>query len=93
MEPNTLAGDKGQKSAVRDWGRFFRWVAVDDGRNMVTLWMGSEARENNSIAKMIAVLGSPNESQSKPGIKMVYPEQCTGLRRRPQLFMVGIAPY
>ena len=33
------------------------------------------------------------ESQSKPGAKMVYPESCTGLRRRPQLFMGGIVPY
>ena len=33
------------------------------------------------------------ESQSKPGTKMVYPEPCTGLRRRPQLFLVGIVPY
>ena len=33
-------------------------------------------------------LESP-ESQSKHGIKMVDPE----LRRRPQLFMVGIVPY
>ena len=33
------------------------------------------------------------ESQSKPGIKMVYPEPCKELRRRPQLFMAGIVPY
>ena len=29
--------------------------------------------------------GKPIESQSKPGSKMVYPEQCKELRRRPQL--------
>ena len=33
------------------------------------------------------------ESQSKPGIKMVYPEPCKELRRRPQLFLAGTAPY
>ena len=35
----------------------------------------------------------PVESQSKPGIKMVYPEPCKELRRRPQLFLAGTAPY
>ena len=33
------------------------------------------------------------ESQSKPGTKMVYPEPCQELRRRPQLVMAGIVPY
>ena len=28
----------------------------------------------------------------QPGIKMVYPELCKELRRRPQPFMVGIVP-
>ena len=36
---------------------------------------------------------SSHESKSKPGTKMVYPKPCTALRRRPQLFMVGIVPY
>ena len=35
---------------------------------------------------------SPSESQSNPGIKMVYPEPCKELRRRPQLFLAGTAP-
>ena len=35
----------------------------------------------------------PFEPQSKPGIKMVYPEACKELRRRPQLFLAGTAPY
>ena len=34
----------------------------------------------------------PPESQSKPGIKMLYPELCKDLRRRPQLFMAGSLP-
>ena len=33
------------------------------------------------------------ESQSKPGIKMVDPEPCKEIQRRPQLFMAGIVPY
>ena len=33
------------------------------------------------------------ESQSKPGTKMVDPEACKELRRRPQLYMAGIGPY
>ena len=37
------------------------------------------------------------ESQSKPvtkpGTKMVYPEPCKELRRRPQLFLAGVVPY
>ena len=32
------------------------------------------------------------ESQSKPGTKMVCPEPCKELRRRPQLFLAGTAP-
>ena len=32
-------------------------------------------------------------SQSKPGIKMVDPEPCKELRRRPQLLLAGTAPY
>ena len=42
--------------------------------------------------RMTAQLLTTVESQSKPGTKMVYPEPCTGLRRRPQLFVAG-APY
>ena len=34
-----------------------------------------------------------HESQSKPGTKMVDPEPCKELRRRPQLFIAGIVPY
>ena len=33
------------------------------------------------------------ESQSTPGTKMVNPETCRELRRRPQLFPTGTAPY
>ena len=33
------------------------------------------------------------ESQSKPGTKMVNPEPCKELERRPQLFLAGTAPY
>ena len=33
------------------------------------------------------------ESQSKPGTKMVDPEPCKELRRRPQLYIAGIVPY
>ena len=33
------------------------------------------------------------EAQSKPGIEMVYPEPCKELRKRPQLFLAGTAPY
>ena len=33
------------------------------------------------------------ESQSKPGTKMVDPEPCKELRRRPRLFMAGIVLY
>ena len=36
---------------------------------------------------------NPCHSQSKPGIKMVDPEPCKEIRRRLQLFMVGIVPY
>ena len=36
---------------------------------------------------------APTESQSKPGIKMVYPEACKELRSRPKLFLAGTAPY
>ena len=39
-----------------------------------------------SHTAMLATL----ESQSKRGTKMVYPEPCKELRRRPQLFVVGI---
>ena len=39
------------------------------------------------------VLGLDQESQSKPGVKMVYPEPCKELRRRPQQFLAGTAPY
>ena len=41
----------------------------------------------------VAIAFSASESQSKPGIKMVYPEPCKEVRRRPQLFLVGIVPY
>ena len=34
-----------------------------------------------------------NESQSKPGTKMVNPEPCKEMKRRPQPFMAEIAPY
>ena len=36
---------------------------------------------------------APPESPSKPGIKMVYPEPCKELRRRPQLLIAEIVPY
>ena len=39
----------------------------------------------------LLVLGS-HESQSKPGTKMVNPEPCKELERRPQLCMAGIVP-
>ena len=34
-----------------------------------------------------------SESPSKPGTKMVNPEPCKELERRPQLFLAGTAPY
>ena len=34
-----------------------------------------------------------HESQAKPGTKMVNPEACNELERRPQLFPAGTAPY
>ena len=42
---------------------------------------------------MPQTMASHIESQSKPGVKMVFPEPCKALRRRPQLFMAGIVPY
>ena len=64
--------------------------------------LGNEEKAVAKVAKKIAKAtrekerakeSRTTESQSKPGTKMVYPEPCTGLRRRPQLFMVGIVPY
>ena len=34
-----------------------------------------------------------NESLSKPGTKLVYPNQCEELQRRPNLILAGIVPY
>ena len=46
-----------------------------------------------AICLAVVLLPKPSESQSKPGIKMVYPEPCKELRRRSQLFLAGTAPY
>ena len=46
--------------------------------------------QNHVLCKGIT---TSSESFSKPGTKMVNPEPCKELKRRPHLFMAGIVPY
>ena len=56
----------------------------------VKLSSGARQKSQGSAANRSI---KPGESQSNPGTKMVYPEPCKELRRRPQLFLAGIVPY
>ena len=73
---------------------------LEGSHETATGWVGLSARLSAPPDAVVIIAAGDDlklvalvESQSKPGMKTVYPEPCTGFGRRPKQIRAGTAPY
>ena len=79
---NKTEEEKQNKKNARHLHRLPSYISCCFPEGMALPWKTSKAS-----------LRMPHELQSKPSMKMVYPNQCKELQRRPQLNLAETVPY